>query len=128
MMNLQKTIPVLLLGANLAFLDPQFGAAIASQEAAIQAQASSDLSVVKSAGLSPDMNVPWSKPVRIVDPFEGEFVGVFDRNSLDGYLYREGSKQVISLWTLSSIRVLATLNSEQAGSSFYIAGWCVSQT
>jgi hypothetical protein len=122
MMNLSQTIPVLFLGAILAVLSPEVGAAFTIQEVASLAQTSSDLPVVKSAGLSPDMDVPWSKAVRIVDPFEGELLGVFDRNSLGGYLYREGSKQVLSLWTPSSIRVLVTLNSGEARSSFYTAG------
>ncbi|MBE9104625.1 hypothetical protein IQ229_06635 [Nostoc cf. edaphicum LEGE 07299] len=121
-MKLLQTIPVLLFGASLAVIFPQVCAASTVQEIAILAQASRDLPMVKSAGLSPDMDVPWSKAVRIVDPFEGEFLGVFDRNSLGGYLYREGSKQVISLWTPSSIRVLVTVNSGQATSSFYTAG------
>ncbi|MEH2287998.1 hypothetical protein [Nostoc sp.] len=121
MMKLPQTIPVLLFGASLAVISPQ-SAALGVQEVAIVAQASSDLPMVKSAGLSPDMDVPWSKTVRIVDPFEGELVGVFDRNSLGGRLYRESSKQVISLWTPSSIRVLVTVNSDQASSPFYIAG------
>jgi len=122
MMKLRQTIPVLLFGASLALLSPELCAAFTVQQVAILAQASSDLPVVKSAGLSPDMDVPWSKTVRIVDPFEGEFIGVFDRNSLGGYLYRQGSQQVISLWTPSSIRVLVTLNSGQASSTFYTAG------
>jgi hypothetical protein len=67
------------------------------------------------------MNVPWSKSVRVIDPFEGDFLGVFDRHNLGGYLYRQGSKQVITLWTRSSIRVLVTVNSGFAG-SFYNAG------
>ena len=122
MMNLPQTIPVLLLGTSLAVLSPQVCTAFTVQQVASLAKASSDLPVVKSAGLSPDMDVPWSKPVRIIDPFEGELVGVFDRNSLGGYLYREDSKQVISLWTPSSIRVLVTVNLDQARSSFYTAG------
>ncbi|MFN6485788.1 MULTISPECIES: hypothetical protein [unclassified Nostoc] len=122
MMKLPQTISVLLFGASLAVTSPQLCAAFTVQEVVSLAQASSDLPVVKSAGLSPDMDVPWSKTVRIVDPFEGEFFGVFDRNSLGGYLFREGSTQVISLWTPSSIRVLVTVNSGQASSSFYTAG------
>ncbi|BDI14626.1 hypothetical protein ANSO36C_04280 [Nostoc cf. commune SO-36] len=122
MIKLPQTIPVLLFGASLAVLSPQLCAAFTVQEVASLAQTSSDLPVVKSAGLSPDMDVPWSKPVKIVDPFEGEFLAVFDRNSLGGNLHRESSKQVISLWTPSSIRVLVTLNSSQARSSFYTAG------
>ncbi len=122
MMNLLRTIPVLLVGATLAVLSPQLGTASSIQKIPNLAQASSNLPVVKSAGLSPDMNVPWSKPVRILDPFEGEFVGVFDRNYLGGYLYRNNSKQVITLWTPSSVRLLVTVNSGQARSSFYTAG------
>ncbi|MHC5599355.1 MAG: hypothetical protein ACYTXC_26025 [Nostoc sp.] len=122
MMKLPQTIPVLIFGASLAVISPQLCAAFTVQEVASITQASSDLPVVKSAGLSPDMDVPWSKPVRIVDPFEGEFLGVFDRNSFGGYLFHQGSKQVISLWTASSIRVLVTGNFDRASSSFYIAG------
>ena len=122
MMNLPQTIPVLFLGTILAVLSPQVCPAFTVQEVVSLAKASSDLPVVKSAGLSPDMDVPWSKAVRIVDPFEGEFLGVFDRNSLGGYLFREGSTQVISLWTPSSIRVLVTVNSGEASFPFYTAG------
>ncbi|MEH1837681.1 MAG: hypothetical protein V7L20_02695 [Nostoc sp.] len=122
MMNLSQTIPVLLLGTSLAVLSPQVCPAFNVQEVVSLAKASSDLPIVKSAGLSPDMDVPWSKAVRIVDPFEGEFLGVFDRNSLNGYLYRESSTQVISLWTPSSVRVLVTVNSREAKSPLYIAG------
>ncbi|MDZ8108935.1 MAG: hypothetical protein RM338_25380 [Nostoc sp. DedQUE12a] len=121
-MNLVRTIPVLILGASLAALSPKLSTASTVQKIPNLAQASINLPLVKSAGLSPDMDVPWSKPVRILDPFEGEFLGVFDRNYLGGYLYRNGSKQVISLWTPSSVRLLVTVNSGQAKSSFYTAG------
>ncbi|MDZ8237227.1 MAG: hypothetical protein RMZ69_08670 [Nostoc sp. ChiQUE01a] len=122
MMNLPQTITVLFLGASLAAVSPQLCTASTVQKIPNLAQASSNLPVVKSAGLSPDMDVPWSKPVRILDPFEGELLGVFDRNYLGGYLYRDSSKQVISLWTASSVRLLVTVNSGQARSSFYTAG------
>ncbi|WP_445633981.1 hypothetical protein NSTC745_05726 [Nostoc sp. DSM 114161] len=122
-MNLVRTIPALLLGASLVALSPQLCTASTVQKIPNLAQASTNLPLIKSAGLSPDMNVPWSKPVRILDPFEGEFFGVFDRNYLGGYLYRNGSKQVISLWTPSSVRLLVTVNYGQAESSFYTAGY-----
>ncbi|MEH2071900.1 MAG: hypothetical protein V7K47_27750 [Nostoc sp.] len=122
MSDLPRTIPVLLLAASLAVLSPRVCTASSVQKLPSLAQASTNLQVVKSAGLSPDMNVPWSKPVKIVDPFEGELFGVFDRNYLGGYLYRSGSKQVISLWTPSSIRLLVTVNYDRASSSFYTAG------
>ncbi|MDZ8186737.1 MAG: hypothetical protein RMX96_18040 [Nostoc sp. ChiSLP02] len=122
MMNLSQTIPFLFLGASLAVLSPQLCNASSVQKIANLAQASSNLPVVKSTGLSPNMNVPWSKPVKIVDPFEGELFGVFDRNYLGGYLYTNASKQVISLWTPSSIRLLVIVNSAQESYSFYTAG------
>lgn len=122
MSNLQKKlIRVTIWGLGLALVTPEISTAITSQEIITIAQATNNLPVVKSAGLSPDMNVPWSKPVKIIDPFEGELLGVFDRNSLGGS-YRDGSKQVISLWTPQSIRVLTTINSYQATSSFYTVG------
>ncbi|MBD2609935.1 MAG: hypothetical protein FWK04_12710 [Nostoc sp. GBBB01] len=121
-MNLAPTISVLLLTTSLAAISLQLGTASSAQKISNLSQASSTLPLVKSVGLSPDMDVPWSKPVRILDPFEGELLGVFDRNYLGGYLYRDGSKQVISLWTPESIRLLVTVNSGQVKSSFYTAG------
>jgi hypothetical protein len=121
MSNLQKLIGVVMLGMGLAVITPQFSAALAKEKIATLAQATNNWPVVKSVGLSPNMDVPWSKPVRIIDPFEGELLGVFDRNSLRGS-YREDAKQVISLWTPQSIRVLTTINSYQATASFYTVG------
>jgi hypothetical protein len=120
MKKLLQTIPFLLLGTSLVGLPPQKSAALTVQEAPRVAMVSTKLPVVKSAGLKPDIHVPWSKPVRVKDPFEGNFIGVFDRNSLGGYLYREGAKQVISLWTRESVRVLVTVNSGEYG--FYNPG------
>ncbi|MBW4560831.1 MAG: hypothetical protein KME32_06660 [Mojavia pulchra JT2-VF2] len=71
------------------------------------ATASTELPVVKSAALGTDMNVPWSKPVRIDDPFEGNYLGIFDRN----YFWRNvidnnARVDVISLWSRNSVRLL----------------------
>ncbi|ABA24766.1 hypothetical protein Ava_B0052 (plasmid) [Trichormus variabilis ATCC 29413] len=121
MINLQKLIRSVILGVGLAVITPQFSAALAKEKIVTLAQVTNNWPVVKSAGLSPDMDVPWSKPVRITDLFEGELFGFFDRNSIGGSA-REGSKQVISLWTPQSIRVLTTINSYQATSSFYTVG------
>lgn len=68
-----------------------------------------DLPVVKSAALGTSSNLPWSRPVRVTDPFEGNFVAVFDRN----YFYREilntnARVEVQSLWSRQSIRFLLT--------------------
>jgi hypothetical protein len=66
-----------------------------------------DLPVVKSAALGASLNVPWSRPVKVVDPFEGDYLAVFDRN----YFYRRFLNQstkteVVSLWSRKSIRLL----------------------
>ena len=66
-----------------------------------------DLPVVKSAVLGASLNVPWSQPVKVVDPFEGDYLAVFDRN----YFYRRFLNQstkteVVSLWSRKFIRLL----------------------
>lgn len=66
-----------------------------------------DLPIVKSAALGASLNVPWSQPVKVVDPFEGDYLAVFDRN----YFYRRFLNQstkteVVSLWSRKFIRLL----------------------
>lgn len=66
-----------------------------------------DLPVVKSAALGASLNVPWSQPVKVTDPFEGDYLAVFDRN----YFYRRFLNQstkteVVSLWSRKFIRFL----------------------
>lgn len=66
-----------------------------------------ELPVVKSAALGASLNVPWSQPVKVVDPFEGDYLAVFDRN----YFYRRFLNQstkteVVSLWSRKFIRLL----------------------
>lgn len=68
-----------------------------------------DLPVVRSAALGTSSNLPWSKPVRVTDPFEGNFVAVFDRN----FFYKEilntnARVEVQSIWSRQSIRFLLT--------------------
>ncbi|KAM3103298.1 hypothetical protein ACKFKF_02000 [Phormidesmis sp. 146-12] len=53
--------------------------------------------VVKSAGLKSDLNVPFSQPVQVEDP------------------YRDRSRKVISLWSRDAVRVLLTNNLRQCG-------------
>ncbi|MBW4622623.1 MAG: hypothetical protein KME17_25110 [Cyanosarcina radialis HA8281-LM2] len=72
------------------------------------AKASTELPTVASAGLEPDLSVPWSKLVSVNDPFEGKFLAVFDRNDLQD----KRSRKVISLWSRNSIRVLLTANQQ----------------
>ena len=52
-------------------------------------------------------NLPWSELVQINDPFEGNFVGVFDRHYFnDRFLNTTARIEVQSLWSRESIRFL----------------------
>lgn len=74
---------------------------------AVSVNASTDLRVVDSAALGTRRDLPWSEPVRIDDPFEGQFVGVFDRNYFfDRFLNTSARIEVQSLWSPESVRVL----------------------
>lgn len=71
------------------------------------AQAAQEVPVVSSSVLGQNMDVPWSRPVKINDPFEGSYLGVFDRN----YFYRRFLNnnvrfEVLSLWSPNSVRFL----------------------
>jgi len=69
-----------------------------------------DLATVDSAALGTEPNLPWSEPVQINDPFEGNFVGVFDRHSFyDRFLNTDVRIEVQSLWTEEFIRVLSVV-------------------
>ncbi|MBD2778866.1 hypothetical protein ICL16_44190 [Iningainema sp. BLCCT55] len=71
------------------------------------AKASTELPVVKSAALGTDIDVPWSKPVRIEDSFEGNYLGIFDRHTFrSDFLDTNARVEVISLWSRNSIRFL----------------------
>jgi hypothetical protein len=75
----------------------------------VSAKASTDLRVVESAALGTDTDVPWSEPVQVEDPFEGEFVAVFDRHYFyDQFLDTSARIEVQSLWTPQSVRFLLT--------------------
>ncbi|MEM9803922.1 MAG: hypothetical protein AAF959_01490 [Cyanobacteria bacterium P01_D01_bin.56] len=66
-----------------------------------------ELAVVDSATLGTRRNLPWSEPVQIEDPFEGNFIGVFDRHSFnDRFLNTTVRIEVQSLWSRDFIRVL----------------------
>lgn len=80
---------------------------VVAQDSNRLAKASSELPVVRSAALDTDINVPWSKPVRIADPFEGDYVGIFDRNYFFRYFLDTYARiEVVSLWSQNSIRFL----------------------
>lgn len=58
-----------------------------------------DLPVVKSAALGASLNVPWSQPVKVIDPFEGDYLAVFDRNYFYRRLLNDRTRtEVVSQW------------------------------
>ena len=71
------------------------------------AQASTDLPVVNSSALGKNMNIPWSQPVKVNDPFEGSYLGVFDKNYFFRRFLNDNVKfEVLSLWSRNNIRFL----------------------
>lgn len=85
-----------------------FGALVILGASALAAVAV-DLPVVKSAALGTNSSPPWSKPVKVTDPFEGTFVAVFDRNSFYREILNTNARvEVQSLWSRRSIRFLLT--------------------
>lgn len=93
------------------------------------AKTSTELPIVESAGLKSDLNVPWSELVRVNDPFEGNFLAVFDRNDLQD----ARSRKVISLWSRDSIRLLLSANQQVCSdsSSYFFYNWgrtCLNST
>lgn len=80
--------------------------------------------VVRSAALGLNMDVPWSQPVRVDDPFEGNFLAVFDRNYFPSRLLDARRVDVVSLWSRQSIRVLlAARDRECIIGDFYDSLW-----
>lgn len=74
---------------------------------ATSVNAATDLRIVDSAALGTRRNLPWSELVEINDPFEGKFVGVFDRHYFnDRFLNTTARIEVQSLWSRESIRFL----------------------
>ncbi|MBW4550734.1 MAG: hypothetical protein KME35_06435 [Aphanocapsa sp. GSE-SYN-MK-11-07L] len=105
----------IILGAGLLLISPQGLAAEVDSASPTLAKASGEVPIVKSAGLRPNLRVPWSRLVNVNDPFEGNFLAVFNRHSL-----RDAqSRRVISLWNSNSVRVLVTSARQNCNSS----GW-----
>ncbi|MEM9484214.1 MAG: hypothetical protein AAGA83_11035 [Cyanobacteria bacterium P01_F01_bin.116] len=76
----------------------------------INAVNAAELDIVDSATLGTRRNLPWSEPVQIEDPFEGSFVGVFDRHSFqDRFLNTTARIEIQSLWSRDFIRVLSII-------------------
>ena len=74
---------------------------------ATSVNAADGLRVVDSAVLGTRRNLPWSELVQINDPFEGNFVGVFDRHYFnDRFLNTTARIEVQSLWSRESVRFL----------------------
>ncbi|MEM9808851.1 MAG: hypothetical protein AAF959_26655 [Cyanobacteria bacterium P01_D01_bin.56] len=79
-----------------------------------------ELAVVDSATLGTHRNLPWSEPVQIDDPFEGSFIGVFDRHSFqDRFLNTTARIEVQSLWSHDFIRVLPIIRDRDCRSGSF---------
>jgi hypothetical protein len=87
----------------------------------VVAASSAGYPIVRSAVLEPNLRVPWSQPVRVSDPFEGEYLAVFDQNYFNR-LFRNTNSQikVVSLWSRDSIRLLLAYSGRECtfGDSF----------
>lgn len=100
------TISLASLTIALASVIP-YKSVVAQDNNLLAAKVSTELPVVKSAALGTNMDVPWSQPVRIVDPFEGKYVGIFDRNYFfRRFLNSDARVEVVSLWSRNSVRFL----------------------
>lgn len=96
--------------------------AIATVYISIPSAISKELPVVRSAALDPGIDVPWSQPVRIIDPFEGEYVGIFDKNFFYRRILNTNARvQVVSLWRNDSVRFLLAYSDRDCsfGHSFF---------
>jgi hypothetical protein len=75
------------------------------------AKAASEIPIIESAALYPNLSVPWSRPVQVVDPFEGKFLAVFDRHYLGGKY--GGDRKVISAWSKDTVRILLNVRQDR---------------
>ena len=106
-------ISIVLIGTVLALVPLQLTASKENISAAIAVEAK-EFPTVDSAGLEPNLRVPWSEPVRVTDPFEGNFLAVFVSNDLQDSRYRK----VISLWSRDFIQVLLTDNQRRCSIAY----------
>ncbi|MEM1242198.1 MAG: hypothetical protein AAGI45_20390 [Cyanobacteria bacterium P01_H01_bin.26] len=87
-----------------------FGLLVSIWSAGAISTGAAELDIVDSATLGTQRNLPWSEPVQIEDPFEGSFIGVFDRHSFsDRFLNTTARIEVQSLWSRDFIRVLSII-------------------
>lgn len=87
------------------------------------AQSSEPVPVVNSAVLGLNMSVPWSQPVRVNDPFEGDFLAVFDRNYFPSRFLQAERVDVVSLWSRQTIRVLLAARNRNCIIDVYDSIW-----
>ena len=78
------------------------------------AQSSNKFPSVNSAQIYPDINLIWSQVVQVKDPFEGEYLAIFDRNDI--YLSDKIFAEVTTVWTRQKITVLASSFYDRYGS------------
>ncbi|MGJ3251632.1 MAG: hypothetical protein ACFE0J_10940 [Elainellaceae cyanobacterium] len=84
------------------------------------ARSLTDLPVVDSAALGTQPTPPWSEPVQINDPFEGDFIGVFDRHLFFDRIFNTSVRvEVQSLWSPEEIRFLLTTRDRDCLSSSF---------
>ena len=72
--------------------------------------------------LDTDLDVPWSEPVLVQDPFEGEFIGIFDRHFFYSRVLNTRARlEVVSLWSPDTIRFLLAYRDRDCNfsSTFY---------
>ena len=85
---------------------------------------------MESVILNREINVPWSEPVLVKDPFEREFTGIFNRYNFSQYFVSNHDNiDVVSLWSEDSIPMVLSVRNRRncLGSSrynSYVAGGC----
>ncbi|MEM0978706.1 MAG: hypothetical protein AAGH78_00395 [Cyanobacteria bacterium P01_H01_bin.58] len=112
---------------NLGFLSLLVASPIWVYASDAEPTAANDLAVVESAALGTNRNLPWSEPVQIEDPFEGSFIGVFDRHSFsDQFLNANVQIEIQSLWSQDFIRILSIVRDRDClnGAANVLSNYC----
>lgn len=74
---------------------------------AVLAQSSNDWPSIESLELYPGMDPPWSRVVKIEDPFYDSYLAVFDKNNWGSNVNNISySNEVITVWTRQNIYLL----------------------
>ncbi|KAM3095278.1 hypothetical protein ACKFKG_13965 [Phormidesmis sp. 146-35] len=80
---------------------------ILSSRAIAAPSTATEFPLVRSSILQPNLRVPWSQPVRVVDSFDGQSLAVFDQNYFSrSFRNRDGEVKIVSLWRPNSVQVL----------------------